>query len=267
VEREERIYRVQIDQIRAEDGQALGWVIVFENVTDIRQAERMMAVFVDMMSHELRTPLTSIRAALGLLESGLMDKQPERARHTLRIATRNSERLARLLNDILDLERLNSGIVRVQRRPYDVGEVMQQAAETVRSAAEAANVLLVLDPIRATASMDADRMCQVLVNLLGNAVKFSPVGGTVWLAAAADDDGLTLTVRDQGRGIPTDKLDAIFGRFTQVDISDARDRGGSGLGLAICRTIVEQHGGRIWAESREGAGSVFRVRLPGNGSA
>jgi PAS domain S-box-containing protein len=239
---------------------------VGRDVTERRQVERLKDEFISVASHELRTPLTSIRAALGLLESGLMDKQPERARHTLRIATRNSERLARLLNDILDLERLNSGIVRVQRRPYDVGEVMQQAAETVRAAAEAANVLLVIDPVRVTASMDADRMCQVLVNLLGNAVKFSPVGGTVWLSAAADDDGLTLAVRDQGRGIPADKLDAIFQRFTQVDVSDARDRGGSGLGLAICRTIVEQHGGRIWAESRDGAGSVFRVRLP-NGSA
>jgi signal transduction histidine kinase len=196
-----------------------------------------------------------------------MDKQPERARHTLRIATRNSERLARLLNDILDLERLNSGAVRVERRPYDVAEVMSQAAETVRTAAESAGVLLLVDSPRTTACMDPDRICQVLVNLLGNAVKFSPAGGTVWLAAAKDEDGVTLTVRDQGRGIPADKLDAVFQRFTQVDVSDAREKGGSGLGLAICRTIVQQHGGRVWVESREGAGSVFSVRLPGNGSA
>jgi PAS domain S-box-containing protein len=240
---------------------------VGRDVTERRQVERLKDDFISVASHELRTPLTSIRAALGLLESGLMDKQPERARHTLRIATRNSERLARLLNDILDLERLNSGAVRVERRPYDVAEVMSQAAETVRTAAESAGVLLLVDSPRTTACMDPDRICQVLVNLLGNAVKFSPAGGTVWLAAAKDEDGVTLTVRDQGRGIPADKLDAVFQRFTQVDVSDAREKGGSGLGLAICRTIVQQHGGRVWVESREGAGSVFSVRLPGNGSA
>ena len=243
-------------------GRLLAAQAVGRDVTERRQLERLKDEFISVASHELRTPLTSIRAALGLLESGLMDQQPERARHTLRIATRNSERLARLLNDILDLERMTSGTVRVERRPYDVAEVMSQAAETVRTAAEAARVLLVVAPPRATACLDADRMCQVLVNLLGNAIKFSPAGGTVWLSAAQDEDGVTFTVRDQGRGIPADKLEAVFERFTQVDVSDARDKGGSGLGLAICRTIVEQHEGRIWVESREGAGSVFTVRLP-----
>lgn len=238
---------------------------VGRDITERRQVERLKDEFISVASHELRTPLTSIRAALGLLESGLMEQQPERARQTLRIATRNSERLARLLNDILDLERLTSGAMQVERRPYDVGEVMGQAAETVRTAAEAAGVLLVLSPVHATAALDADRMCQVLVNLLSNAVKFSPAGGTVWLTAVAKADGVTFAVRDQGRGIPADKLDAVFQRFTQVDASDARDRGGSGLGLAICRTIVDQHGGRIWAESREGAGSLFTVHIPARG--
>jgi len=242
---------------RLASAQAVG-----RDVTDRRQLEQLKDEFISVASHELRTPLTSIRAALGLLESGLMERQPERARHTLRIATRNGERLARLLNDILDLERLNSGVVRVERQPYEVGEVVAQAAETVRSAAEAAGVLLVVPPVQATAMMDADRVCQVLVNLLGNAIKFSPRGGTVWLSAAADAEGVTFSVRDQGRGIPADKLEAIFQRFTQVDLSDGREKGGSGLGLAICRAIVEQHGGRIWAESREGFGSTFQVHLP-----
>jgi PAS domain S-box-containing protein len=240
-------------------GQAVG-----RDVTERRQLERLKDEFISVASHELRTPLTSIRAALGLLESGLIETQPERARSLLRIATRNGERLARLLNDILDLERMSSGAVRVERRPYDVAEVMTQAAETVRTAAEAANVLIFIDAPRATVCMDADRMCQVLVNLLGNAVKFSPTGGAVWLSATADGDGGVLfTVRDQGRGIPADRLEAVFQRFTQVDASDGREKGGSGLGLAICRAIVDQHGGRIWAESTPGAGSVFSVRLPG----
>jgi PAS domain S-box-containing protein len=250
-------------RLTCEDGRLVAAQAVGRDVTERRQVERLKDEFISVASHELRTPLTSIRAALGLLESGLMDKQPERARHTLRIATRNSERLARLLNDILDLERLNSGKVRVERAPYDAAEVMAQAAETVRSAAEAAGVMLVVPPVAVTAMMDADRVCQVLVNLLGNAVKFSPAGGTVWMSAAAEGSGVTFSVRDQGRGIPADKLDAVFHRFTQVDASDAREKGGSGLGLAICRTIAEQHGGRIWVESREGAGSTFRVWLPG----
>lgn len=237
---------------------------VGRDVTERREIERLKDEFISVASHELRTPLTSIRAALGLLESGLMETQPERARNLLRIATRNGERLARLLNDILDLERMSSGAVRVQRRPYGVDEVMSQAAESVRVAAESAGVLLVVDTPRFTASLDADRICQVLVNLLGNAIKFSPPGGTVWLTARAEDDGgVTFTVRDQGRGIPPDRLEAVFHRFTQVDASDAREKGGTGLGLAICRAIVDQHGGRIWAESTVGAGSVFFVRLPG----
>jgi PAS domain S-box-containing protein len=237
---------------------------VGRDVTARREVERLKDEFISVASHELRTPLTSIRAALGLLESGVMATQPERARHLLRIATRNGERLARLLNDILDLERMSSGSVRVERRPYDVAEVMTQAAETVRSAAEAANVLIVIDAPRGSVSMDADRMCQVLVNLLGNAIKFSPDGGAVWLSAAVDEEGgVTFRVRDKGRGIPADRLEAVFQRFTQVDVSDAREKGGSGLGLAICRAIVDQHGGRIWAESTLGAGSTFSVQLPG----
>lgn len=236
--------------------------IIARDVTERRHAETLENEVLSVASHEMRTPLTSIPAAPGLLESGLMENQPERARQTPRIATRSCERLARILNDSLDLERLSSGTVRVECRPYDVGEIMAQAAEPVRSAAEAAGVMLVVTPVQAEARMDAGRMCQVLVNLLSNAVKFSPPGGTVWLGAVVQEEYVTFSVRDRGRGIPADKRAAVFQRVMQVDASDARDKGGSGLGLAISRTIVDQHRGQIWIDPAEQVGSTFHVRLP-----
>lgn len=239
----------------------MGHLFAFHDVTRERELDRLKDEFVSMVTHEVRTPLTSIRGSLGLLAAGLLGDMPEQGQRMLEIAVQNTDRLMRLINDVLDLERIQSGRVALNRRHTRVADVMTQAGEAMRSMAETSNVTLTVERSGATAYLDPDRILQVLINLLSNAIKFSPPGGAVRLSSACDGDELQLFVEDQGRGIPQDKLDSIFERFQQVDATDSREKGGSGLGLAICKTIVEQHGGRIWARSTPGHGSTFIVAL------
>ena len=225
--------------------------------------------FISTVSHELRTPLTSIRGSLGLLSAGLMGEIDPKAQNLLRIAVTNTDRLIRLINDILDLERMQSGRAPLQVRHCSLTELMQQAVDTMSAMADSAHVSLALVPQPeqdAAFDGDPDRILQVLTNLLSNAIKFSPVSSTVELSLETSAHMLTLRVADHGRGIPVDKLDSIFDRFGQVEASDARQKGGTGLGLAICRTIVVQHRGMIWAESNpqhgRGPGASLLVSLP-----
>jgi CheY-like chemotaxis protein len=168
----------------------------------------------------------------------------------------------RLINDILDLERIQSGCAPITFRAIQLSQVVHQAIDGMQPVADAAGVQLIHDTTQVEILGDADRLLQVLTNLLSNAVKFSPPNSTVSVMMRPGKSGVTLSVIDQGRGIPADKLETIFGRFQQVDASDSRQKGGSGLGLAICRTIVLQHSGRIWAERNSVRGSTFRVFLP-----
>ena len=213
--------------------------------------------FVSTVSHELRTPLTSIRGALGLLSSGMLGVINEKAANLLRIALNNSERLVRLINDILDLERTQSGREPLAFRQIQLGEIVRQAIDGVQPMADEAGVLLIHDKTQVEVTADADRLLQVITNLLSNAIKFSPANSAISVMLRSGASGVTLSVIDQGRGIPADKLEVIFGRFQQVDASDSRQKGGSGLGLAICRAIVLQHNGRIWAERNPVRGSTF----------
>jgi PAS domain S-box-containing protein len=232
------------------------------DITQRRLTERVKDELISVVSHELRTPLTAIRASLGLLSGGLLETQPERAGRMLDVALRNTERLTRLVNDFLDLERMAAGKLDIVRGAFPLRELVAQVAEEMRPVVDRADVWLVCDVPDVVAHIDADRVHQVLNNLLSNAVKFSPPTGTVWVGASLHGDELELWVRDQGPGIPAGKLESVFERFEQVDASDARKKGGSGLGLAICRSIVRLHGGRIWAESLPGKGSTFRFTLP-----
>jgi signal transduction histidine kinase len=243
-------------------GRYMGFVIHFRDISQRMALDRMKDEFISTLSHELRTPLTSIRGALGLLSSGMHGPMDEKASKLLRIALTNSDRLVRLVNDILDLERIQSGRVPPAFRPVQLGEIVRQAIDGMEPIADAAGVRLMYQVAQAEVAADPDRLLQVLTNLLSNAVKFSPPESTVSVALEPAGEGVTLSVTDQGRGIPSDKLDAIFGRFQQVDADDSRQKGGSGLGLAICRTIVQQHSGRIWAERNPECGSTFRVFLP-----
>ena len=245
-----------------EGGRIEGAVVVFHDITERRNLERIKDEFTSVVSHELRTPLTSIRGSLGLLESGVLGALPEGAQRMTQIAVENTDRLVRLINDILDLERLDSEGLHLRPYTCDAEQLIARATDGMLAAALAADVALAVDSSPAELEADADRIIQTLTNLIGNAVKFSARGGTVRISSLRRSDDVLFTVSDGGRGIPADKLESIFGRFQQVDSSDSRQSGGTGLGLAICRSIVEHHGGRIWALSTLGEGSTFSFVLP-----
>lgn len=237
--------------------------VIAQDITDRRAIEKMKDEFISTVSHELRTPLTSIRGALGLLASGKMGALPEKGQRLLQIASNNTDRLVRLINDILDIERMQSGKVTLVKTSCNAAEVVNQAVETVRALAERETIAIEVEAEPVSVSADSDRLVQTLTNLLGNAVKFSPPGSTIRVTARRRDNDVVFSVADQGRGIPAGKLDTIFERFQQVDASDSREKGGSGLGLAICRNIVTQHGGEISVQSEVGQGSTFTFNIPG----
>lgn len=250
-----------ISEMRAEGGMR-GWVVTFRDVTRRRAADLAKAEALAVTSHELRSPLTAMRGALGLLLGAPISRDSAQGQRMLEIALANADRLLRLVNDILDLERLESGEASMVFDVCDADQLLRQAADAMRAVAEDACIALELAAIDARLRGDSDRLVQVLINLLANAIKFSPRGGTVWLDAEQCSGELVFRVRDQGRGIPTDKLETIFERFAQADTRDAREKGGTGLGLAISRSIVDQHHGQIWAESAPGAGTTIFVALP-----
>jgi PAS domain S-box-containing protein len=243
-------------------GRLSGSVLSFRDISQRYALDRLKDEFVSTVSHELRTPLTAIRGALGLLDHGNLVQLNDKAANLMRIALANSDRLVRLINDILDLERLKSGRERLIFRKLPLHQIVRQAIDCMAPVAEAAGVNLIHDDNQVEIAADSDRLLQVLTNLLSNAIKFSPRNSTVSVLMRPDVNGVTLSVVDPGRGVPADKLETIFGRFQQVDASDSRLKGGTGLGLAICRTIVHQHSGRIWAERNPLRGSSFRVFLP-----
>jgi PAS domain S-box-containing protein len=267
---EDTIYRAAGTSFPAEyaltpildQGRFSGSVLSFRDISQRYALDRLKDEFISTVSHELRTPLTSIRGALGLLSSGILGEMNDKATNLLRIASTNSDRLVRLINDILDLERIQSGREPLAFRPVKLAELVHQAIDGMAPVAEAAGVQLIHDTTKVEIDADPDRLLQVLTNLLSNAVKFSPPSSTISVMLRPGANGVTLSVIDQGRGIPEDKLESVFGRFQQVDASDSRQKGGSGLGLAICRTIVVQHSGRIWAERNAVRGTTFRVFLP-----
>ncbi|MGH2414678.1 MAG: ATP-binding protein, partial [Microcystaceae cyanobacterium] len=244
-----RFCRVMTVPMLSAEGELIGHVGTIEDITESRAIEKMKSEFISIVSHELRTPLAAIRGSLGLLAAGVLKNQPDIAQQMLDIATNDTERLVRLVNDILDLERLEATKINLFKQWCDAASLMQKSVETVHPLAAQNSVTLSILPTSVQILADPDRIIQTLVNLLSNAIKFSPSQSTVTLSAEALADRVLFQIKDQGRGIPADKLETIFGRFQQIDASDSRQKGGTGLGLAICRSIIQQHGGRIWAES------------------
>jgi len=249
-----------------EDGQISGVVVAFQDVSERRRLEKMKDEFISTVSHELRTPLTSLRASLGLISSGSLDKRPEKQRQMVDMAIGNCDRLVRLVNGILDFDSVERGKLLLDRHPVQVTDLLRRAADAAYSAASQARITLHMDAQPGRVLADEERILQVLNELVSNAIKFSPPETTIRLGALpggqAGADQICLFVEDQGRGIAAEKLERIFDRFQQGDASDSRSLGGTGLGLALCRSIVAQHGGRIWAESTEGEGSRFLLTLP-----
>jgi PAS domain S-box-containing protein len=252
----------------------VGVVITFKDITERKAIERMKDEFISVVSHELRTPLTAIRGSLGLMASGLLTTQPQKAKRMLDIAAANTDRLTRLINDILDIERIESGKIQMEKAACDVDEAIANTTELLKIMTQNAEITLVVLPVNQKVWADRDRLIQILTNLISNAIKFSPPKTTITITAEPLIDTshteyldtkqakLLFKIKDQGRGIPSDKLESIFGRFQQINASDSRDKGGTGLGLAICRSIIQQHHGRIWAESQLAQGSTFCFTLP-----
>jgi PAS domain S-box-containing protein len=259
---EERTIAWNNTLLRNLQGEPSGIMSIGEDITERHAVEQMKNEFISIVSHELRTPLTAIRGSLGILATGALNHHPERMQRMIEIATIDTERLVRLVNDILDLERLESGKVILVKEYCDAAALMVRSAEAMQGLAQKENITLSVSPVSALVWASNDQIIQTLTNLLSNAIKFSPVNGTVALTGQPQADCVLFQVKDQGRGIPANKLEKIFGRFQQVDASDSRVKGGTGLGLAICRNIITQHGGRIWAESVSGEGSTFCFTLP-----
>jgi PAS domain S-box-containing protein len=259
-------FPVEYSIVPVRDGsQVSGAVLTFHDISERQAIERMKDDFISVVSHELRTPLTSIRGSLGLLAGGLLDLRSDQARRMIDLAVSNSDRLIRLINDILDVERMASGHVVMDLEAVDVRGIVQRSIESVQALAESASIRLDGQAEAGEIQADPDRLMQALTNLIGNAIKFSPEGSTVLVQARGQAAEVVFSVTDHGRGIPPEKIEGIFNRFEQVDASDSREKGGTGLGLAISRNIVELHGGRMWVESRVGEGSCFSFTIPRDG--
>src|SRR5581483_11597876 len=233
------------------------------NAAAAQQASRLKDEFLATLSHELRTPLNAILGYSRMIKSGIVT--PENQVRAIAAVERNAAALAQIVEDVLDVSRIISGKLRLQVEPIDLGDVVRHAIETVRPAADAKHIRLevAIEPDAGRVSGDAERLQQVVWNILSNAVKFTPRDGRVDVRVASEDGSVALTVRDTGIGITKEFLPHIFERFRQQDSSTTRERGGLGLGLGIARQLVEMHGGTIDASSEgAGTGATFRVVLP-----
>lgn len=217
---------------------------------------------VSMVSHDLRTPLTSVRASLTMLSEGVFGELSGRAQKEVNTAENNAARLIHLINDLLDIERIESGQMCFIPCAVSVQSLFEQAVETVGAFAEQNAVTINITSTDLIIYADPDRVTQILINLLSNSIKFSPPQSSVSLRADQEEQFVKIQVVDSGRGVPEGLQKTIFGRFQQVEDSDAKEKQGSGLGLAICKSLVDLHGGRIGVDSREGLGSNFWFLIP-----
>lgn len=247
-----------------EEGEVIGFYSLATDVTELKRIDRMKSEFVSTVSHELRTPLTSIRGSLGLISGGVAGELPTAVKTLVDIARNNCERLIRLINDILDIEKIESGKMRLDLQVVDLRPLLAQVLAANEGFGAAQNVSLRLDfPAGGLrVQVDSDRLAQVVTNLLSNAVKFSPPGGVVEVLVKRAGLGVRVEVRDHGPGVPEEFRTRIFQKFSQADSSDTRQKGGTGLGLNISRAIVERLGGSVGFDSKAGMGSTFFFELP-----
>jgi two-component system, OmpR family, phosphate regulon sensor histidine kinase PhoR len=245
------------------DHQTGGSLLLVQDLTRVRRLETVRRDFISNVSHELRTPLASLKALTETLRDGALEDPVAAPRFLGRIET-EVDALTQMATELLELSRIESGQVPLQRKAVPAAALLLSAAERMRAQVERAGLVLRLGTAQDLTEVWADppRLEQVLVNLIHNAVKFTPPGGEVVLEAQTEQDFVRFSVRDCGVGIPSDDLERIFERFYKAD--RARSGGGTGLGLSISRHLVEAHGGRIWAESVEGQGSTFFFTIPVN---
>lgn len=245
-------------------GEISGYLGIAEDISERKQADKIKSEFISTVSHELRTPLTSISGALGLMMGGAFGELPAKAQKLLTTAHRNSKRLAHLINDLLDIEKIAAGKLHFDMQVQALRPLVEQALESNRHYGSDRGVTLLLADKAPDVLVNVDhaRLMQVLANLLSNAIKFSPEGGEVTLTVEASNSKAVVSVTDNGPGISNSFRDKAFQRFSQADSSDTRAKEGTGLGLAITRELIEHMGGRIDFESAEGKGSRFFFELP-----
>lgn len=241
-------------------GKLLGYLCVLSDVTKAKEIDEMKNDFISVASHELRTPMTSIKGSLDLLLGGYAGPIPDPVRELLEIGQAAVDRLIRLINDILDISKIEAGKIELNLEFQDSNELIRRAASSLRSYAEGSSVSLVIQPGPAASPVmaDRDRLDQVLMNLLSNAIKYAPAGTPVEISVRDIDSKVRFSVRDRGPGIPADKIHRVFDKFQQLEGA----KKGTGLGLAICQALIREHGGDIWVRSQFGEGACFEFELP-----
>lgn len=242
--------------------EGLKYMGIMLDVSERHEIERFKQEFLGVISHELRTPLTSIRGSFEMLLAGMFGDLTSDAKHVINIAEKSSTRLIRLVNDLLDMEKLESGKLDMFLEETDVNAVIETSVESVRYFAEDHGVKIVAPCVDLNIIADGERLVQVVVNLLSNAIKFSERDHSVTVGVEATQSHAQFRISDTGRGIPPEHIGKLFNRFTQVEKADATKKKGSGLGLAICKAIVEEHGGHIGVDSELGKGSTFWFSVP-----
>jgi signal transduction histidine kinase len=248
--------------VRSETGLVIGAVSIFRDVSDRIRVDRSKDEFLATTAHELRTPLTAIHATLGLVASGMLGDVPGTRLSLLQTAASNSDRLVKLVNDIISVETMSLGTTRFDLAKRQALIVLNKVVELNAGAIGEQAMSIVVQGDGFVADIDENRMIQALTNLLLNALKFSPPNSQVTLAAYESDGRGIFEITDEGRGIPGDKVNDVFGKFEQVDSSDSRLYGGVGLGLAITKAIAERHGGQVWVDSTGETGTTFKLALP-----
>jgi PAS domain S-box-containing protein len=261
----DRTLDVNIRPIAGDQGQTMGTVLAWHDITELARVDQMKTEFISIVSHELRTPLTSIKGYVDLVLDGDAGKINELQQEFLEVVQQDTNRLTALIEDLLNISRIESGRVTLQLQPLGVSELMESVVASLRTQISEKDMQVDIDagPVAITVRGDRDRLTQVLTNLLGNAIKFSPRGSRVGVMARKKGRYLQVEVADNGPGISREDLGRIFTKFFRADNAATRQTGGTGLGLAIAKSLVELHGGRIWAESELGKGSTFSftVRL------
>jgi signal transduction histidine kinase len=239
--------------------------VLFETGNRLMELETFKRELVSIVSRELRTPLLSISSALELFSTGMLGELTDKGKNRLKHAQLEADRLIRLINDLLDIEKMDAGKFVLDFSEHRVSDLLETSASAAAQLAEAKSISLEIRNQDAdqVIFVDRDRLCQVFINLLSNAIKYSPENGSIVITAEKPEDGqIKFSIIDQGRGIPEELRQRIFDRFVQVEKADATERGGTGLGLAICKAIVDQHGGEIGVDSQMGVGSTFWFRIP-----
>ena len=255
---------VSLSPIRDKTGSLTGFSAIARDISQRKQIEKAKTEFVSTVSHELRTPLTSIKGSLGLVQSGVFGELPETFKPMVEIAYNNSDRLVRLINDLLDIEKMEAGKMDFHLAPVEIAALLRQSVRENDGYAVTHNVRFqVVEPLaEVTVTGDKDRLLQVMANLLSNAAKFSPAEGVVEVGLEHRPGAVRVSITDHGPGIPENFQRKIFQKFSQADSSDAGQKGGTGLGLSICRAIVERHGGAIDFKTERGVGTTFFFDLP-----